>query len=82
MNCTNSNLLTALSVMLIVSSLSDFYTNSLQDRLADKEKELQTFNQQTIQDAFAAKKEALIAQEAARAKALELENAKKKLCTP
>jgi len=80
MNCTNSNLLTALSVMLVVSALSDFYTNNLQDRLTNKEKELQALNQQAIQDAFAAKKQALIAADIARIKAKEFEDAKKKLC--
>lgn len=68
MNCLNSNLLTALSAVLITSALSDFNTIRLEVDLKAAQGDLKAFYSKSIAEALEAKKQALVAQEDAKKK--------------
>jgi hypothetical protein len=83
----NNIILSIIFTVIAIQNINAFWpkencpdTVGLKNNLLEKDKELRVFYAQAISDALEAKKQSLIAQETARIKTQEAEDAKKKIC--
>jgi hypothetical protein len=79
--CLISNLLTALSMLLVAHGMANMATTRLEADNKAQADRLASYQTQALNDAVEAKKQALVAIETARVQAEELNAAKKKLAT-